>query len=180
MLGEAAVPIRLSVLLTGFQTDLPSLVADGLLGLFLVAYLVSVRRLRLRGRSWSKAARACYASGLVLVFVAVGSGLAAYDDDNFPAHVVQHILLMMVAPPLLVLGRPLTLFLQASSRAVKSAGARLLHGRVLRIATGWGVSVVYFGFMWVYFLTPLYGWSERWQPLHDTVHCVCLLLGLCY
>lgn len=180
VLAEAAVPIRLHELLVGFQSDAPSLGADALLVLGGAAYLIARRRLARKGRRWPLAVTALFFCGLAVLFVAIGSGLAAYDDDNFPAHVVQHILLMMVAPPLLVLGRPVTLFLQAGGRELKSAGARLVSSRAFSYATGTAAMIVYYGFMWVYFLTPLYAESIRIQPLHDAVHVVCVLLGLAY
>src|SRR5258708_7524806 len=45
-------------------------------------------------------------AGLVAVAVAVDSPVDAYADRLFWVHMIQHVLLMMVAPPLLLLGRP--------------------------------------------------------------------------
>ena len=49
---------------------------------------------------------ACFVSGMVALWIAVGSPLAAFDDDLLSIHMVQHILLMAVAPPLILLGAP--------------------------------------------------------------------------
>ena len=48
----------------------------------------------------------CSLSGLLLVWVAVGSPLAALDHEWLTAHMAQHVLLMSVAPPLIWLGVP--------------------------------------------------------------------------
>jgi cytochrome c oxidase assembly factor CtaG len=48
----------------------------------------------------------CFASGLVAVVVALNSPVERLADDWFWAHMLQHVLLMMVAAPLLVLGAP--------------------------------------------------------------------------
>ena len=47
-----------------------------------------------------------FMSGLFALWIAVGSPLAAFDDDLLSIHMVQHILLMAVAPPLILLGAP--------------------------------------------------------------------------
>jgi hypothetical protein len=43
---------------------------------------------------------------------------AVYDDVLFSAHMVQHVLLIMVAPPLLVFGRPVMLLLHSAANPV--------------------------------------------------------------
>jgi cytochrome c oxidase assembly factor CtaG len=47
-----------------------------------------------------------FLSGLASLWVAVGSPLAALDDELLLVHMLQHILLMAVAPPLILLGSP--------------------------------------------------------------------------
>ena len=51
-------------------------------------------------------------SGLLSLWVAIGSPLSAFDDASLTAHMVQHLLLMAVAPPLLLLGAPSIPFLR--------------------------------------------------------------------
>ncbi len=50
---------------------------------------------------------ACYSAGIALLFVALESPLDSFDTLYLSAHMAQHLLLMMVVPPLLLLGRPL-------------------------------------------------------------------------
>src|SRR5262249_35351671 len=49
---------------------------------------------------------AAFMGGIVSIWIAVASPLAALDDEFLTVHMVQHLLLMAVAPPLIMLGRP--------------------------------------------------------------------------
>jgi putative membrane protein len=65
----------------------------------------------LGGRGYSAAQRAplraaSFAAGLVTIVLALDSPLDTYSDQLFWAHMTQHILLLTVAPPLILLGRP--------------------------------------------------------------------------
>ena len=44
--------------------------------------------------------------GLFLIWVAVGSPLAAFDEEMLTVHMVQHLLLMTIAPLLMLVGAP--------------------------------------------------------------------------
>jgi putative copper resistance protein D len=171
-------PIRLHTLLTGFQTDGLSLVSLAIeLGLALW-YVLSVRRLAKRGRSWSPWRTASFLGATFLVIVAVQSGLAAYDDQVFAAHVVQHLLLMNFAPILYALSAPVTLALQASDRPTQQRLLKLLHHPVVEFITNPVLVVtVTYGTMIVYFLTPFYNLSLEHPLLHDLTHLHFLISG---
>lgn len=62
----------------------------------------------------------CGLSALLSVWVAVGSPLAALDHEWLTAHMIQHLLLMSVAAPLMLLGRPVVSALHALPGAVVS------------------------------------------------------------
>lgn len=49
---------------------------------------------------------ASYLAGLALLFVVLMSPLDSVSDDLFSAHMLQHMFLLLVVPPLLVYGRP--------------------------------------------------------------------------
>jgi putative membrane protein len=53
---------------------------------------------------------ASFILGISLVWVALGSPLAAYDHDLLTVHMIQHLLLMTLAPPLILLGEPMLAF----------------------------------------------------------------------
>src|SRR4029077_15464165 len=82
-------------------------------GLILAALIylrawVRVRRLdRGSAGGWRVAS---FTLGLLFIWVATASPLAALDHDMLPAHMVQHLLLMTFAPPLILLGVSLRAF----------------------------------------------------------------------
>src|SRR5580658_5721996 len=55
---------------------------------------------------------AAFFAGIVCVWAAVGSPLAAFDDVSLTVHMVQHLLLMAIAPPLILLSAPALPLLQ--------------------------------------------------------------------
>jgi putative membrane protein len=73
-----------------------------------LVYLRGWGHLRSSSRNVIPAWRAgSYLLGLILIWVAVASPLSALDERWLTAHMVQHLLLMTVAPPLVLLGAPL-------------------------------------------------------------------------
>ena len=62
------------------------------------------------GRGISRRAAGCFAGGWLATAVALLSPLDALAERLFWVHMVQHELLMLVAAPLLVLGRPLAVW----------------------------------------------------------------------
>jgi len=53
---------------------------------------------------------ASFLLGMSFVWAALGSPLVAYDHDLLTVHMIQHLLLMTFAPPLILLGEPLLAF----------------------------------------------------------------------
>lgn len=81
-----------------------------LLAAFVLLYGVGVRRLWRRagrGRGIRTVEVTCFGLGLLVLALALLSPLHHYAAAHVWAHMVQHELLMVVAAPLLVLGRPL-------------------------------------------------------------------------
>ncbi len=80
------------------------------LGLLKAAYLIGVGPLRERyGLSDQADPRqtATFTAGVLVIFVALVSPLHVLSDQYlFSAHMLQHVLLTLVAPPLLILGTP--------------------------------------------------------------------------
>ncbi|HEV2920065.1 MAG TPA: cytochrome c oxidase assembly protein, partial [Actinomycetota bacterium] len=78
-------------------------------------WLVAAHRVRAaRGPaavSWGR--NALFLAGLGAIAVALASPVEAGAATRFSVHMVQHLLLALVAAPLLVLARPVTLALQA-------------------------------------------------------------------
>ncbi len=65
---------------------------------------------------------AAYLSGLTTLFVALASPLDAFGNLLLQAHMVQHLLLIVVAPPLILLGQPILPILRGLPRRVLKDG----------------------------------------------------------
>ncbi|HET9729785.1 MAG TPA: cytochrome c oxidase assembly protein [Acidimicrobiia bacterium] len=81
-----------------------------------LAYAIGLARIWSRvgvGRLVSRTRAVLFIAGLVVVAVALGPPLEARVTHVFTLHMLQHVLLMMVAAPLLVLGAPLPTLLWA-------------------------------------------------------------------
>ncbi len=77
--------------------------------------------------------------GLVLVWMAWGSPLAAYDHSLLTVHMIKHLLLMTFAPPLILLGEPMKVFWGLTPMLARSILGRVSHQplvqRLARIVT---------------------------------------------
>jgi cytochrome c oxidase assembly factor CtaG len=179
VLADAISPsIRLHTLLTGFQTDGLSMVSLAIELAVVAWYVVAVRRLAKKGRRWSPWRTASFLGATLLVIIAVQSGLAAYDDKVFAAHVVQHLLLMNFAPILYALSAPVTLALQSSARPTQQRLLKIVHHPVVELVTNpVFVVLVTYGTMIVYFLTPFYNFSLEHPLVHDLTHLHFLVSG---
>src|ERR1700761_5295388 len=101
------------------------------------AYLWGVLRVRRRHpvRPWPLGPPIPFLLGLLVIDVATQSGIGTYDDTLFWDHMIQHLLLLMVAPPLLVAGQPVTLLLHASRNPLHTWTKKVLRSRVLAAIT---------------------------------------------
>ncbi|HEY1990241.1 MAG TPA: cytochrome c oxidase assembly protein [Acidimicrobiales bacterium] len=178
---EISPPIQIHNLFTAWQTDWISLTALCVEITIAVWYVVLTVRLRRRGRRWSPWRTASFLLGTLAVVVATQSGLASYDDSVFQLHVVQHLLLMNVAPIFYALAAPVTLALQASGRETQGRLLSILHNRAIEFITHPVLVVINFaGTMLIFFLTPFYQFSLEHPLLHELTHLHFLISGILY
>jgi putative membrane protein len=104
--------------LTAWSLD-PSLVYVGLAA---ALYLLGSRK---RGGPTPLQATAFFA-GLLTIVIALDSPLDDYADELFWAHMLQHVLLLTVAPPLFLLGRPWPTMWRALPLGPRTAVARTM------------------------------------------------------
>lgn len=150
-----------------------------LLPVLIPAGLYALGRLRLvrRGVSWPIHRDIALLAGVLSLVVAIVSPLSAYDE-RFPVHVVQHLLLGMVAPLGFALAAPITLALRTVSHPARHLLVRTLSSRPIRWISWAPVgAVVSLGGTWLLYLTPLYGLTLRHPLLHDLVHAQMFLSG---
>jgi cytochrome c oxidase assembly factor CtaG len=180
-LGPAAVATYVAPPAPSWSSLLGGWSLDPLFALTVAAgvlYLLGVHRLADRGRAWPRARGVSFAAGLAVLAVATQSGMAQYDRTLFSYHIVQHVLLGMVAPLLLVLGAPVTLALQASHRPAQRRMLRVLHSRPVAVCTHPATVWVAFGAtLVVLYFTGLYELSLRNDAVHLLVHAHFVVVG---
>ncbi len=141
------------------------------------AYGAGVVVLHRRGDHWPPSRAAAFAAGLVVLAVGFVPPVGTHDGD-FRFHVLQHLLIAMVAPLLLAVSAPVTLALRVTPRAVRTRLLRVLHSRAVTALTRPAVVLVAeVGSLYALYLTPLYAETEAHLWVHVLVHLHMILTG---
>ena len=98
-----------------------------LMALALATYLWAVRRVH----AWSAWRTTSFVAALVVTFASTQTVLGVYDMVYFSAHMIQHLLLIMVAAPLFALSAPLDLWYRAGAARTKA----FFDGHVMAVLT---------------------------------------------
>lgn len=129
-----------------------------------------------RGRGVGSTQISAFTAGLLTLVVALVSPLDAMGDTLFSAHMVQHLLLILVAAPLLVLGKPaLPALWVLPATARKRAGHWWNHAKITRGITSrltspgvaWMLNTA--ALLFWHIPTP-YGWTLRSESIHALEH----------
>lgn len=128
--------VELSQIATAWQTDTIAWIGIGLEVASTALYIYGVARVRRSGRSWPLSRGICFGLGLASLAFVMQSGFASYDDTILWVHMTQHLVIMMLAAPLLALGAPVRLMLAAGSPSVRRAIASVLHDPSMRMISG--------------------------------------------
>ena len=108
--------------------------------------------------------------GVMLALAAVSPPMHAAADASLTGHMVQHLVLILAAAPLMVLGHPVralpTGFVRLIARQVSLARLRRRHLRLLAVAA-WLVHVVV---LWAWHTPRLYEWGIVSPPAHALEH----------
>ena len=156
------------------------LVTVGLLALA-IAYLQARKRLVADGIVWPARRTAYFLCGVGAIAVALLSPIEAYDTVLFSVHVTQHMLLTMVAAPLLALGAPVTLALRVARGRTRRRMTRVLHSPPLKVIGHPLVAWVLFTMsLYALYFSPLFDLTLRNQQVHDLVHLHFLAVGLLF
>jgi len=154
----------------------------------LVLYLIGFARLRRRsthGRSRSSKRCAVFIGGWLMLAIAFISPLDALGGWLFSAHMVQHELLMIVAAPLLVMGRPLAVWTWAFSPKTRQRLGRAT--RLPRVRATWHALTMPAG-AWALHAVALWAWhvpvafeaALRHPALHALQHSSFLASALLF
>jgi putative copper resistance protein D len=169
-------PIDALKYLTAWNFDLLWVLVVGFGTVF---YLWGVIRLRRRGDRWPWYRTALWLAGMAsLLWVTCGVA-NVYEQFLFSVHMLEHMLLTMAVPLLLVLSAPVTLAMRAiRKRDDGSRGARewillAVHSRVAGVLTNPLVAGgLFVASLWVFYYTPLFRWAttdhvgHTWMILH--------------
>ena len=127
-----------------------------LLPVFLILYVAGFTRLHVvmprRYRWWRLVS---FTSGLTTLFLAIASPIDALGELLLSLHMTQHMLLMMVAAPLIWLGQPIVPTLRGVPARWIRYGNRVLRWRVLR---RFGRAIIYPAFCWTALSAMLMVW----------------------
>ncbi|MGN6199407.1 cytochrome c oxidase assembly protein [Humibacter sp.] len=154
--------------------------------LLAVAYLAGVFVLHRRGDDWPKGRIVWWMLGVFTLELMTATGFDGYGMDFFSIHMVQHMVIGMVTPILLMLGAPVTLML----RALPATGGRrsprhllllFLHSRFATVVASPVVTVLLFLFsLYVLYFTPLIDWLMGTWWGHNLMLFHFLAIGCLY
>ena len=148
-----------------------------------VLYSVGGRGFKRSGRQLLSSL--AFAAGLATVVIAVESPIDGYAEQLFWIHMLQHVLLLTVAPPLILLGRPWPRMWRALPLE-----SRTRIGRTLALSR-WGAPVRALAGpvpAWLLFNVTIVGWHipaaydatlSSW-PIHDLEHAMFFFSGLLF
>ena len=133
-------------------------------------YYVASRRVV----NWPQSRVMWFFIGLLITFLATQSALGVYDMEYFSAHMIQHLLLIMVAAPVFALSAPLDLAYGAGGTRMRHA----LDGRIMKVVTHplFGFAA-YFVFIPVTHLTNLMNLMMQHPWVHHLEQIGFLVVG---
>ena len=143
------------------------------IALLAAAGLVYALAARSSGR-WPRSCAGQFYGALAVTFLATQSVIGYYDMEYFSDHMIQHLLLIMVAAPMFAFARPLDLAYEVGSPRQR----RLLDGGVMRIVThpltGFAA---YFVFIPLTHLTGLFNLMMQHEWVHHLEQIGFLVVG---
>lgn len=122
-----------------------------------------------------------FMAGLVAIAVALTSPIEAYEGLLFSVHMIQHMLLELVAAPLLLAGAPITLALRVSSPRVRRGLLAVLQSRVVHVISFPVIAWVLFAAVnWGWHFSTLYDQALEDELLHYFQHATFLGAALLF
>jgi putative membrane protein len=138
-----------------------------------------------RGRGVRGREAAAFGLGWLALLIALVSPVHRWGEALFSAHMVQHELLMVLAAPLLVLGRPLVPWVWALPAAWRRPVGRFTGARAFR--AGWE-GITHPAVAWTLHAVTIWGWhlpvlfqaTLRSEAVHALQHASFLGTGLLF
>jgi putative membrane protein len=158
-------------------TSLWDLLAIGLVVGCGILYALGRRRLARRGATQRRIEPTAFWLGWVAMLAAVLPPLDHLAVERFSAHMLQHELLMLVGTPLMVAGRPMTVWLWGLPDPLRlrfghrfqTSGAARAWLLLTAPVTAWAL---HGGAIWLWHLPALYEWAVRDEAVHAVQHAM--------
>lgn len=148
-----------------------------------VLYLYAVNRYDAKypDRAYSALRITAFVSGTLAMTVVLLPPIEPLADASFAWHMVQHVVLMMVGPPLLLLGAPLLLAVAVPpprvARAITRAANSTAGHAIFAPITGW----LFFVFvLWLSHFSPLYELALQYAAVHVFEHLLYVTAALLF
>lgn len=151
------------------------------LGFLTLLYLGGAAYQAATGRRWSLWRTASWFSGAAVLAVGLLPQYLPFPAGDFRQHMLQHLLLGMLAPIGLVMAAPLTLFLRTAPAGLGRMVVRMLRARWVHLCANPVTALVLnLGGMAALYFTPLYAAMMRHPALHYLVHFHFVAAGCLY
>ncbi len=142
-------------------------------------YLYGVWRMRRRGDEWPISRTLLFLIGGMapIALVTIG-GIGVYDDQMLSVHMVQHMVLGMVAPVFLALGAPVTLALRTLPARPRAWLIAALHTRIAKVLAFPLFSfALYVATPFALYFSGLYQLTLQHEWIHNLTHIHFLIVG---
>ncbi|WP_030686140.1 cytochrome c oxidase assembly protein [Streptomyces globisporus] len=146
-----------------------------------------VARLRRRGDAWPVGRTVLFTVGVLTIALVMCTRLNDYGMVMFSVHMVQHMVISMLSPILLLLGAPVTLALRALPVAGRgSTGPRelllkLLHSRYMRVITHPAFTIsLFIASLYALYFSPLFDFLMGSKAGHLGMMVHFLMVGLVF
>ncbi|WP_367618843.1 cytochrome c oxidase assembly protein, partial [Brevibacterium sp.] len=138
------------------------------------AYIVGFINLRRRGDAWPIHRLICWLLGMIFLVYVTSGGARVYGEIQFSAHMIQHMLLIMVVPLPMVLGAPITMLMRGTkartdgSRGIREWVLWLVHTPYMRFfANPIFASVNFAGSLVIFYYSGVMKYALEWHLGHE-------------
>jgi len=184
-LDESRGPRNVHELVRTWGTDPGTIIPILLTGWLYALGLSRTWRASAVGHGIRRWEAACFAGGWFALVVALVSPLHPWGQVLFSAHMTQHEILMLIAAPLLVLGRPMIAFLRALptswsqtlARVANSSGWKTIWQFLSNALVAWAIHAIV---LWMWHVPALFDATLHTEWIHALQHASFLLSALLF
>ena len=138
---------------------------------------------RARNQSWWRTTS--FIAGLLTIVVALESPIDTYADQLFWVHMLQHVLLLTVAPPLILLGRPWPRMWRALPLRTRTTVGRTLSrsswtAPIRALARPWPAWLLFNLTFVLWHIPSAYNATLTSNAIHDLEHAMFFFTGLLF